>query len=296
MVSRIPFQFVGILPFSLGAVLAWRTTGVFDLPVFCLSLLAVILIMLSTYSSGEFYDLEGDRLSASMERNTFSGGTQAILKGMVPASHAKTASYFTAAGAILIGIILQFYHHTGPWTIPLGVVGLFAGFFYSTEPIRLVKRGVGEVFIGLCYGWLPVATSFYLQTSHFTGLVHWMSIPIALSIFNVILINEFPDYPADIREGKANLVVRFGKPFASRLYACVAVGTDASFAAAIMAGAPALSWAFLPLIAGGTIYVAMAMIRGGYSDRRKLEMMCAVTYLVNLLISAAFLTALWNRS
>jgi len=62
----------------------------------------------------------------------------------------------------VIGLILQFYYKTGPWTIPLGVIGMITGFFYSTPPPRWVKRGIGELLIGFCYGWLPVAAAFYL--------------------------------------------------------------------------------------------------------------------------------------
>ncbi|MCX7966509.1 MAG: prenyltransferase [Syntrophorhabdaceae bacterium] len=111
----------------------------------------------------------------------------------------------------MVGLIIQFYFKTGTWTIPLGVFGILSGFFYSMMPIRWVARGVGEILIGLCYGWLPVSVSFYLQIGEFNHIIHWVSIPIACTIFNVILINEFPDYPADIIAKKSNLVVRYGK-------------------------------------------------------------------------------------
>lgn len=290
--ARIPFHSVGIMPLILGTVLAWRLDGAFSLPVFALSLLAVILIMLATYASGEFYDLEGDRLTATMEKNFFSGGSQAVVEGLIPPVYAKATSYIAAMAAIIIGLVLQFHYATGPWTIPLGIIGLFSGFFYSTEPVRLVKRGVGELFIGLCYGWLPVATAFYLQTSHFSTLAFWMSIPIGLTIFNVILINEFPDYPADRIEGKANLMVRFGKKTGSILYAAAGVGTVVSFAAGILAGAPKVTWAFFPLVATLSLIPSWKMARGGYTDRKKLERMCAATLVLNLLVAAAYIAGL----
>ncbi|MCK7467412.1 MAG: prenyltransferase [Desulfosudis oleivorans] len=70
--------------------------------------------------------------------------------------------------AAAIGCILQFVYQTGPYTLLLGLLGAFSGFFYSTPPIRLVKRGIGEIFIGFCYGWLPVASAYYIQT----GTIH----------------------------------------------------------------------------------------------------------------------------
>jgi 1,4-dihydroxy-2-naphthoate octaprenyltransferase len=273
-------------------VLAWKLTGAFSLPVFAWSVFAVILIMLTTYASGEFYDLDGDRLTAKMEKNFFSGGSQAVVEGLIPPAYAKVTSYMAGVAAGIIGLILQFYYKTGPWTIPLGTIGLFSGFFYSTEPIRLVKRGIGELFIGFCYGWLPVATAFYLQTSRFSPLAFWMSIPSSITIFSVILINEFPDYPADRIEGKANLVVRFGKKAGSMIYAVAGIATVISFAAGIAAGAPRVSWAFLPLVATVSLVPAWKMARGEYTDRKKLERLCAATLVLNLLVAAAYIAGL----
>lgn len=290
--ARIPFHTVGVMPFILGAVLAWKASGAFDPAVFALGVLAVVLIMLTTYTSGEYYDLEGDRLSAKLERNRFTAGSQAVAQGIVPPSHALIAGYLSAGAAVVAGLILYFCYHTGPWTIPLGVIGLFSGFFYSTQPIRIVKRGMGEIVIGFCYGWLPVAAAFYLQTSRFDPLIHWMSIPIALTIFNVILINEFPDYPADVMTGKKTLSVRLGKKKASLLYALAQVSAVITFPMATLAGAPEIIWAFLPVIAMCGIPPAWGMARGKYQDRRKLERMCAVTIVTNLIIPAAYIAGL----
>jgi 1,4-dihydroxy-2-naphthoate octaprenyltransferase len=292
IMARIPFHSVGVMPFILGAVLAWKTHHTFNPAVFCMSLLAVILIMLTTYAAGEFYDQEEDRLTATMEKNYFSGGSQAVVKGMIPPGLARLTSWTAAIGAGIVGLVLQFVCHTGPWTIPLGIIGLMFGFFYSTEPVRLVKRGVGEVVIGFCYGWLPVATSYYLQTSSLTPLVHWMSIPIALSIFNVILINEYPDYPADLIEGKANLLVRLGKKTCATIYAAAGLGTFAGFAMAVHAGMPPVTWVFLPVIAVLSICPSLEMLRRGYLDRTKLEKMCAITLVLNLSTTGAFIAGL----
>jgi len=58
---------------------------------------------------------------------------------------------------------------------------------------------------------LPVASAYYIQTSAIHPVIHWMAIPIGITIFNVILLNEFPDYEADKATGKKNLLYRLGK-------------------------------------------------------------------------------------
>jgi len=293
MMARIPFHSVGVMPFCLGSVLAWGVTGSFSWGVFAWGTLAVVLIMLSTYLAGEFYDLGEDRLSGRMERNQFTGGSQALVRGMVPLNHPKVGSYVALALAGAIGLLLQFHYKTGPWTIPMGLLGMVAGFFYSTRPVRWVTRGMGEIIIGFSYGWLPIAASFYLQTSRLHPLVHWMSLPVALSVFNIILINEFPDYPADLLEGKRTLTVRFGKKVASYVYACASLGGVMLFPCAVTAGlSPWAILVYLP-VAALSIMATAGMLIGRYNDRAALEKMCAVTIVVNLLYAAAYMLGIW---
>jgi 1,4-dihydroxy-2-naphthoate octaprenyltransferase len=294
--SRPPFHLVGVLPFILGAVLAWHAYGTFNWPVFIWGTLAVILIMLSTYYGGEYHDLKVDMLSAEMGRNTFSGGTQVIVKNLLPHKQAKIASYIAIVLAGVIGLILQFYYKTGPWTIPLGVIGMIAGFFYSTPPLRWVKRGIGELLIGFCYGWLPVATAFYLQAGTIDTIVHWISIPIACTIFNVILINEFPDYPADLIERKKNLVVRLGKNTAAFLYITMTVIAWIAFGLAVSQGLPAVTILFyFPVFLIGLILTVL-MSKKHYLNRKRLELICGLTIVVNLGSSLAYTLAIWLGS
>ncbi len=291
--SRPPFHLVGVLPFILGAVLAWRIYGIFNCPVFIWSALAVILIMLSTYYSGEYHDLKVDKLSAEMERNIFSGGTQVIIKDLLPHKQARIAGHIAIALAGVIGLVLQFYYKTGPWTIPLGVIGMIAGFFYSTPPLRWVKRGIGELLIGCCYGWLPVATAFYLQAGTIDNIVHWISIPIACTIFNVILINEFPDYPADLIEGKKNLVVRLGKNTAAFLYIAMTITTWIGFGLAMRQGLPAVTTLFYLPVFLISLMLVVLMFKKDYLDRKRLELICGLTIVVNLGTSLSWILSVW---
>lgn len=294
--SRPPFHLVGLLPFVLGALLAWHIYGVFNWTVFVWSTAAVLLIMLSTYYSGEYRDLKEDKLSAEMERNLFSGGSQAIVKNLIPHRQAKIAGYVTLVLAGIIGLILQFYLKTGPWTIPLGAIGVIAGFFYSTPPLRWVKRGIGELLIGFCYGWLPVATAFYLQTGTIDNIVHWISIPIACSIFNVILINEYPDYPADLIEGKRNLVVRLGKETSAFIYIAATVIAWIVFGLAVSQGLPAVTLLFYLPVFLIALWLVFLISKKDYLNKKRLELICGLTIIVNLGTSLAYTLAVWLGS
>ncbi|MEN6616551.1 MAG: prenyltransferase [Syntrophorhabdus sp.] len=291
--SRPPFHTVGVFPFFLGTLLAWRFTNIFNLALFILGTTAVIFIMLCTYYTGEYSDLYEDKLSGEMDRNAFSGGTQVIVHDLLTGHHAKVASYVALALTVITGLIIQFGYGTGILTIPLGVLGILSGWLYSKMPIRWVTRGVGEILIGICYGWLPVAVSYYLQTGSIHPIIHWMSIPIACTIFNVILINEFPDHPADVIAKKSNLVVRFGKKISSFIYIFMTILGIAGYTFSVFQGLPytALAW-YTPTFAV-CILLCVMMGTGKYRDKKLLEIMCALTIVTNLGSSLAYILTLY---
>jgi len=262
--------------------LSWRIGNPINWPVFLLGLLVVVLIMLAAYYGGEAYDIQEDSTTWSEGGNPFSGGSGMVVKGRITIHQAKLASLTAFFAAILLGIFIQFGLRTGPWTLPLGLTGALMGYFYSTPPLRWVKRGVGELLIGFCYGWLPVATAFYIQSGSLHPLLHWLSIPIGCTIFNVILLNEFPDYQGDSQAGKRNLVVRLGRDGASHIYGVVTLLAWIFLVMSTLAGTPVhLPIMAIPLyLVGGKIYLELR--KGSYKDKNLLKKLCGLNLAINL--------------
>ena len=289
--SRPPFHSVGVLPFVLGGVLAWRETGAFRWDVGAWGALGVVLVMLSTYYAGEYWDTAEDALSARLGPSRFAGGSRVLQRGLLPRRAALWGSIASLVLAMGVGLVLQVGYRTGPWTIPLGVTGMLGGFFYSTRPVRWVRTGWGELWIAFCYGWLPVAVGAYLQMGRIAPLVHWLAIPIGLTIFNVILLNEFPDYPADREAGKRNLAVRLGRERASRLYAFTSLGSWIAMLVSLGQGVPTRAlWFYLPVLALSLALVVL-VLRGRWRDRATLERLCGANLAVNLGTTAAYVLA-----
>jgi 1,4-dihydroxy-2-naphthoate octaprenyltransferase len=150
---------------------------------------------------------------------------------------------------------------------------------------------VGELWIAFCYGWLPVAVGYYLQIGRIMPLVHWLSIPIGLSIFNVILLNEFPDYPADSAVGKKNLVVRLGPERASFVYGLVSLLGWVAMGFSVRRGVPLRAlWFYLPIL-GLSFALAVLVTRGRWRDRAFLEVLCGLNLAVNLGTTAVYILA-----
>lgn len=280
--SRPPFHTVGVLPFILGTIMAWRIDGIFDFSVFSLGVTAVILIMLATYQSGEYFDFQEDTISKAIFKSRFAGGSGVMQAGTVSRIVPLITSIAALIAAATIGGFLQFGLKTGPCTILLGALGLFGGFFYSTKPIRLVEKGIGELVIGFCYGWLPVASAYYIQTGHVHPIIHWISIPIGMSIFNVILLNEFLDYPGDSAAGKRNLLVRFGKKNSAYLYAAISIGAWIALFLSVSAGIDyRVLYGYLPIIFISAFIIG-AILKGKYENYHTLEVLCGFNIVVNL--------------
>jgi len=292
LLSRVPFLIVAILPFCLGALLAGRILGVFSWPVFLLGLLGTVLVQLIAHYSGEVHDLAEDRLSVRLEKNFFTGGSQVLVENLIPVKNVKRLIRMVIFLALLIGLALQFYFKCGKLTLGLGFSGILCAYFYSKPPLRLVRRGVGEVFIAYAFGWLSVSTGFYLQAGHFNVLATLISLPIAYSVTNLILINEYPDYPADKQASKQNLLVRVGKANGALLYAWLVGFSAAAFLLALFKGLPPLAGMFYLPVLVISVNAARQMLKGGYGDRSKLERLCAQTIFVNIGTTASCMLGL----
>jgi 1,4-dihydroxy-2-naphthoate octaprenyltransferase len=289
--ARLPFHSVGVLPFILGNVLAWRLAGAFRWPTALWGTLGVVLVMLATYLAGEHWDYQEDTLSGKLGRSRFAGGSGVLQAGELPRHAALWGSLASVLLALGVAAVLRFGYRTGPWTLALAAVGLLGGFFYSARPVRWVSTGLGELWILFNYGWLPVAVAYYLQVGTVAPVIHWLAVPIGLTIFNVILLNEFPDYPADRAAGKANLVVRLGPARAAVLYAVAAGGSWVAALLSLEHGVPSrLVPFYVPVLALSMVIVALALA-GNWRNRATLEKLCGANLVVNLATTLAYLLA-----
>jgi 1,4-dihydroxy-2-naphthoate octaprenyltransferase len=289
--ARPPFHIVGILPFVLGTWLAWNDRGLFQWEIFLLGSVGVILIMMATYFAGEYWDKSENMISYHDHNSRFAGGSRVIQKGIL---HPKVALYSSIISLFLgagVGMILFLVYNVGLWTIPMGFIGMIAGFFYSTRPIRWVATGVGELWIAFCYGWLPVAVGYYLQTGTISLMVHLIAIPIGLSIFNVILLNEYPDYHADKLTGKKNMVARLGKEKATYLYTIIAIGSWITALFTLIFGVPyTMLILYVPIVLI-SLFVIFKLAQRLWRDLNILERLMGMNLIVNIGTTASFIIA-----
>ena len=210
-----------------------------------------------------------------------------LVEGTFPAWVPLLLGYGCLVAALLLGAVIFFRYRPGWVAFLLEGVGLLSGFFYSNRPVRLAYRGLGEILIGICYSWLPIATGYYLLTGFLSREVVLLSLPIGLSIFNVILINEFPDEEADREVGKKTLVVRLGKKKTADLYLGSSVLAGLCFIKILFLYGPGpyglLIFAAFPLFL--ILWSGFHLWRGRHEEDYMLARLCRNTLLINLSIT-----------
>ena len=292
-IQELPKHIVAQFPFLLGVVLAWYVTGDINWGIFFTAMAAVYFITNGTYISNEYFDYEDDRINTTRiggekQSVTSTGGTRVLAKGIIKRKHALIASIVCFILSIPLGLLLQFYFHTGIWTIPIGAVGIFVGWYYTAPPIRAAYNSLGELFMAVGFG-LLVFLGYYIMAG-FSWLPVLVMLPWALCTPALKILREFQDYEADVTTNKHNLVVRFGRVKMSIIYAAMVVIV---FLLLIPVVVRAPSWWFLllslPVFMLGRS--AIIMFTGKWQERKSLETAAVNGFLGYLALPVVLLLA-----
>ncbi len=284
---RLPFTTVALAPYGVGVYLA-AADGALASPLAAAGgFVAVLLITLGCYLSGELFDWREDLLTLVHGRSRFAGGSLVVARGQLSprAVAGAVLACFTSALGLGLVVILE---HGAWWLLGLGALGGLAAALYSSPPARLVSRGVGELFIGVCYGWLTLVSGYGSASGGLLPRSVWLSLAPGLTVTAIILLNEFPDFAADRGGGKRNLLQRVGRPAGAWIYAGLQLGAAAALVGLWALGEPG-RWGRLGLVvpvAGLLLGLAVQVgPRGRWRDRAALERLCALTIVANLAAS-----------
>jgi 1,4-dihydroxy-2-naphthoate octaprenyltransferase len=288
VLSRIPFLSPGLASLVTGFFIAIAEGHDPSWGLIWLSVGGTVLIMLATYYFNEYFDYEGDIINKTFIK--FSGGSRALPDNMVSRPVARIAGYSTIAALFVIAIIyMLFYFEDYPLLLPLALFGASCGVFYSHPPFQWAYQGIGEIVIGGCYGILTFVSGFYLVSGVLNLNMLLVGLPASLTIFLVILANEFPDYEADKAVNKRNLIVRLGPQKGAVLYAGVMMSVYPAMLATIAVDInPWIAVAGSPVLALSIAATAMTL-KGGYNQPSAQMKISGLTLLANLLSSLMFI-------
>ncbi len=208
--SRPQFFPAIAIPIFLGVAVAYgegRRIGVLYL---LLTLLAGIAYHGGMNLINDYFDhLRGTDDMDPDPLTPYAGGSRVIQKGLVPPERVFRWGMSLLTTGTIIGLFIALNGRL--WLIPIGLFGLFTGFFYSAPPLFLSGKGLGEVLVALDFGILPVIGSYYIQTGAFSMDALFASLPLSILVASILFVNQFPDCEVDRKTGKMNLVARFGR-------------------------------------------------------------------------------------
>jgi 1,4-dihydroxy-2-naphthoate octaprenyltransferase len=164
---------------------------------------------------------------------------------------------FTAAmvfGVILIALVGQW------WLLLIGIACVAAAWLYTGGPRPYGYLGLGEVFVFIFFGLVPVVGTFYVQSLHVTLASVVAAAGVGLLACAVLVTNNLRDIPTDSVSGKHTIAVRLGDRRTRALYALLIAGAAIS---TVVLAALLTWWLLATLIAFVLAVGPLRVVRGG---------------------------------
>ena len=193
----------------LGAAIAWSMGFGFNLILFLLTLLGTFFVHSGANMINDFYGHITGNDAANYNHNKFTGGSRIIQNGVFSPEKVLLASLIFLGAGSGIGFYLNAIL-PGNLLLLIGFIGIFLCVGYSTPVLKLSYRGLGELSVGIAFGFVITLGSFFVQAGEFHMVPLLAAVPLGILVFLILYINEFQDYRADKNTNKKTLVVLIG--------------------------------------------------------------------------------------
>ena len=272
--TRPQFLLLSVVLAFLGNAIAWYD-GYFHLGHALLAFLGLLLCHIGVNVLNDYFDYRSG-IDLKTKRTPFSGGS-----GILPAAQMTPRQVFwLGMGSFLLAVPIGVYFViVAGWALlPLLLVAAFCTLLYT--PL-LTRLGWPEWAPGAGMGTLPVLGTYFIQVTDYTGAAIIAAIPSGILVHNLLLLNEFPDIPADREAGRRTLPITIGKNGAWLIYSVLTIGVYIWIAYWVVVGEMPL----FALIALLTLPFALKAIWGGrkYNDMSQLVPAMANNIMVVLL-------------
>ena len=156
---------------------------------------------------------------------------------------AAFASFGIAAIAGLVLVAISGYW----WLLAIGAASIAAAWFYTGGKRPYGYAGLGEVFVFVFFGLVPVLGTMYVQVGRINASAVLASIGIGALICAILITNNLRDIPTDRESGKRTLAVRLGDHRTRMLYAIAIFVAFAVIVALALFPAEASPWPLVGL-------------------------------------------------
>ena len=145
------------------------------------------------------------------------GPMRLVGQGLAKPSHVKFAAFVCFGVAGVAGLVLIAMTHQW-WLIIIGIACIVAAWSYTGGSQPYGYRGLGEIFVFIFFGLVPVMGTAYVQTLSFSLIAIVGGAGVGALACAILVTNNLRDIPGDTMSGKQTLAVRLGDAATRRLY------------------------------------------------------------------------------
>jgi len=279
---RVPTLSAAVVPVLVGTALALRESGG-SLGIFVVTLCTALLIQIGTNLTNDLFDFQkGADTGARL------GPVRAVQAGLLTQKQVAVAGVVSFGTAIVLGLYLA---RVGGWPIvAIGLAAVASGIAYTGGPWPLGYHGLGDLFVFVFFGLVAVVGTFYLQAGTVTAAAFIASLPVAMLVTAILVVNNLRDIDTDRDAGKRTVAVLLGRAATRLQYSILVLGAYA-VAAALWISAAASAWAILPWL---TLPLGVRLVRAVWHDEGTalnlaLRQTAGLHLLFGVLLAAGFL-------
>jgi 1,4-dihydroxy-2-naphthoate octaprenyltransferase len=201
----------GVLPMTLtaGAIAGLLAVRRDDFAVgwFALAFTGIVLAHVSNNLLNDLFDTSAGLDTGDYPRALYA--PHPILSGMISrAGLIRAAVVVNALGVAILAVLTA---ARGPLVLAFGLAGILLNVAYTAPPLRLKKRGLGELDVLLVWGPLMIAGTYYSAIGHIPWRVWLAGLPYGLLCTAVLMGKHVDKLPWDEREGVRTLPVILGE-------------------------------------------------------------------------------------
>jgi len=230
----------GVLPMTLTAgaiagLLAVRDPR-FAAGWYALAFAGIMLAHVSNNLLNDLFDTDTGLDTGDYPRALYA--PHPILSGMIDREGLVSATITVIlADVVILAILLAV---RGWPVLAFGIAGVVLNVAYTAPPLRLKKRGLGELDVFVVWGPLMIAGTYYSAVGHVPWQVWLASLPFGLLCTAVLMGKHIDKLPWDEAAGVRTLPVILGEARARMATEALMIGFYVAVVVCVLVGA--LSW------------------------------------------------------
>lgn len=171
---------------------------------FFLFLIICLLIQAATNLFNEYYDYK-----RGLDKVDSQGISGSILKKKLKDKDVLNVAILLYLLSFSLGILLSLL--TSYYLILIGIISMFAGYFYTGGKYPIAYSPFGEIVAGFFMGILIISIAFFIQTNFINKEVLIISLPIFILISAILLSNNIRDLDNDKVSGRKTYAIIVGR-------------------------------------------------------------------------------------